>query len=785
MSTELDEQLRQQLAVFALESFRPGQAEVMRAVLSGRDCLCIMPTGGGKSLCYQLPALLCDGVTIVVSPLIALMKDQVDALHARGVRATLINSTLETAEQHQRITQMAAGAYQLVYVAPERLRSGAFMEALQQTPVRLLAVDEAHCISQWGHDFRPDYARLGEFRRHLRNPPTIALTATATPTVRDDVAKLLELKDPEVLVTGFARPNLYFESRGGSESWKDAELLQFLTMTRGAGIVYAATRRACNDIADKLLAQLDGKVGVYHAGMRLEDRRTVQESFMAGETPVIVATNAFGMGINKADLRFVVHYNIPGSLEAYYQEAGRAGRDGLPSRCLLLYSPKDRDIQEFFIENNYPSRNTVQRVYEYLCGLDENPIELTQKELKERLSLDVGGEGVGACEMLLERCGAIERLASQDNRASVRFDGDLARVTSRLASKATTARRVFQALLKIVGSREGERVYFPPQQLAEAAGLGHESVARGLRELQQMPGVDYRAPFRGRAIRIIDRDRPFESLSIDFTMLERRKANEYQKLDRMVEYAETRACRQYTLLSYFGDPQARPCGICDNCGGVAPGTVVPADRPDSTTVAEDLLRCVRMALSGVARTKGRASMSLIAKMLCGSRAQAVQRMGLDRLSTFGLFAHLRQTEVQDFLRVLLSGKLLAQVGGMSLRPVLRLTDLGKQVMHGKQSLETPLPIGPVLRRKLLATPAPHVRQVARQSESERMVKNTTEDSADNRAELAALGEMQRPDYYWTWRVRQVGFSEAECATIRQLDPEVVAEHLRQARLAGL
>ncbi len=210
MTKTLDEQLQQQLATFALESFRPGQVDVIKAVMSGRDCLCIMPTGGGKSLCYQLPAVARDGVTIVVSPLIALMKDQVDGMQALGVKATLINSTLHVSEQHQRLAQMAAGQYRLVYVAPERLRSPHFLEAVSRTPVRLLAIDEAHCISQWGHDFRPDYARLGEFRRRLGSPPTIALTATATPAVRDDVVQLLELSDPSVFITGFARPNLHF-----------------------------------------------------------------------------------------------------------------------------------------------------------------------------------------------------------------------------------------------------------------------------------------------------------------------------------------------------------------------------------------------------------------------------------------------------------------------------------------------------------------------------------------------------------------------------------------------
>jgi ATP-dependent DNA helicase RecQ len=320
--------------------------------------------------------------------------------------------------------------------------------------------------------------------------------------------------------------------------------------------------------------------------------------------------------------------------------------------------------------------------------------------LKERLSLDVGGEGIGACELLLERCGAIERLAN----------------------------------------------------------------------------LDHRAPFRGRAIRVIHRDRPFESLPIDFALLERRKANDFEKLDRMVAYAETAACRQFTILDYFGDPQARPCGICDNCGGVAPGTAFPASDAESlATAADEVLRCVRMALSGVARTKGRAGISLIAKMLCGSQAQAVQRLGLNRLSTFGLFAHLRQNEVQDFLRVLLAGRLLEQVGGMSLRPVLRLSSLGKQVMKGEQTLEISLPIGPVLRRKLLATPQPPARQVERPSAR----------TGASMADRDASSVKQREGFYWTWRVRQAGFSASECAAIRQLELDTVEEHLRQAREAGM
>jgi ATP-dependent DNA helicase RecQ len=321
------------LSHFGLSAFRAGQKEVIEAVLAGRDCLCIMPTGGGKSLCYQLPAVMRPGVVLVVSPLIALMKDQVDGLQSLGLRATFINSSLEPHEQRQRLDGMAAGQFDLVYVAPERLRSPRFLDSLKPVTVQLLAVDEAHCISEWGHDFRPDYARIGKFRARLGGPQTIALTATATPMVRDDVVKQLQLRSPDVFITGFARPNLRFEvDEPGSASDKDGKLLRILDETPGPGIIYASTRKKCETLVEFLAQRRGHPVGFYHAGLLPDQRRSIQDCFMSGEVPLIVATNAFGMGIDKRDLRLVVHYNMPGSLEAYYQESGRAGRDGLPSR---------------------------------------------------------------------------------------------------------------------------------------------------------------------------------------------------------------------------------------------------------------------------------------------------------------------------------------------------------------------------------------------------------------------------------------------------------------------
>lgn len=702
--------LAQYLAQFSLESFRPGQEAVIRAVLDGRDCLCIMPTGGGKSLCYQLPAVMREGVTLVVSPLIALMKDQVDAMQQRGIRATLINSTLDGQEQTHRLQQMAGGKYDLVYIAPERLRNPRFLEAIGQTPIHLLAVDEAHCISHWGHDFRPDYARLGEFRRQLGDPPTIALTATATPTVRQDVARLLRLRDPAVFITGFARANLHCEVNAArSRDDKDEILIDFLDAIPGAGIVYASTRRQCEELAELVGGNCDRSVGIYHAGMLPEDRQRVQDAFMRGRTELVMATNAFGMGIDRADLRFVVHYNMPGSVEAYYQEAGRAGRDGLPARCLLIYTPSDRRIQEFFIENAYPSPETVARVYQYLCALPEDPIEVTQEELKDRLRLDIGGAGIGACEQLLEQYGAIERLATQENRASVRLDSHLGSLVDLLPREAKSQRRVVQAVERILGGRRGERVYFPLSQLLDSTELPRDSVNRALRELNKRPDFDYVPPFRGRAIHVLDRRRPFADLRIDFVALQRRKANEYEKLERMVGYATTRGCRQKLILEYFGDPAARGCGICDNCQQrLSTGRRARHDSADcavaEVTGQQNALLCVRIALSGVARTRGRVGIRTVAKMLCGSRSQQINRLRYDQLSTFGLLKHLTQTEVTLLLDGLIEYRLVRQTQTNPLRPTIELTDLGRAVMRGERTLDHPLRVPSVLQRKLQRIP---------------------------------------------------------------------------------
>ena len=345
--------LREHLqTLFGLDDFRTAQREVIEDVMRGRDVLCVMPTGAGKSLCYQLPAAVQEGLTIVVSPLISLMEDQVQQLRDEGIAAAVLNSSLSPAMRRQTMSELHAGFNGLLYVAPERIFSPDFQELLPKLKPKLFAVDEAHCVSQWGHDFRPEYSRLGEARRSLGSPPCVALTATATDDVRNDIIHQLGLADPTVVVTGFDRPNLIYESRRMAKAAeKEGELERLLRAEPGSCIVYCATRKAVDEVTAMLGGRLkDRPIFAYHAGMDPAARTTNQEGFMSTPRAVAVATNAFGMGINKPDVRLVVHYQTPGTLEAYYQEAGRAGRDGLPSRCVLLFSYQDRYTQEFFIE---------------------------------------------------------------------------------------------------------------------------------------------------------------------------------------------------------------------------------------------------------------------------------------------------------------------------------------------------------------------------------------------------------------------------------------------------
>jgi ATP-dependent DNA helicase RecQ len=694
------------LPTFGLKSFRPGQGDIIQAVAAGQDVMCVMPTGGGKSLCFQLPTLAREGITIVVSPLIALMKDQVDSLRTRGIAADILNSTQTLGEQSEVMDRMTRGDVELVYVAPERLRNSRFLELIRRCKVTLLAIDEAHCVSEWGHDFRPDYSRLGTFRkRYLPGVQTIALTATATPMVRNDVIESLGLTDPKTFVTGFARTNLQFSVETiKTDREKQEALVRFLNEQEGAGIVYCATRKGCEEVAEYLTENISRPTTVYHAGLESELRRRVQEAFMAGRFPIIVATNAFGMGIDKSDIRSVVHYNMPGTLEAYYQEAGRAGRDGLNSHCRLLFAYQDRYLQEFFIESRYPSRETVQKVHRYLLSRTEDPIELTLDQVRDAIGVKDSSESIGTAETLLSRAGVLRRMDAASNHIMVRIDSDAPTMLDFLPRDSKRRRQVMAAVEKFVGRRRGEDVFIRPDRLTEATGLDRTRLTNVLRELRSLKAFDYVPPFRGRAIHLRDRETKFDDLQIDFDELDRRKAAEMEKLESVISFARTGSCRQSVILRYFGEINPTDCGSCDRCDDSAqasssPDGIAPSIVPEGVE-PQMLLRGLQVVLSGITRMHGRFGRNLVAQMLCGSKNQKLQGLRLDRLSTYGMLGTLKQNEIVEVIDVLSQAGLVETVEVEQRRPTIQITEAGRRVMHRKDPVPASVRLTFPLAKKL-------------------------------------------------------------------------------------
>ncbi len=652
---------------FGHAELRPGQDKALESILAGRNLLAVMPTGSGKSLLYQLPALLMDGLTLVVSPLIALMKDQVDELQRKGIAATFINSSLSLSEQQQRLRACADGQIKLLYVAPERFTSAAFVAALPQMRLARMAVDEAHCISQWGHDFRPDYRRLKDFRKLAGEPCVTALTATATPRVQKDIIDSLGLApaDVDVHVHGFDRVNLAPRVvLAGDDAKKAAAVLEVLAAEKGCGIIYVGTRKVAQELAADL-RKIEPRTIVYHAGMEAEERAAAQEKFLTGQARVAVATVAFGMGIDKRDVRFVVHYHYPGSVEQYYQEIGRAGRDGLPSQCVLLYSAADRNLREFFIDLNYPSREQVESVYDALWTLPGRTITRTYKEISELCLAPIKDGQVGAAVRLLDGVGLTRSLAGSAV-ASVTLDKPAAAILPHI--RGAHQKQVLESLSVAFDLEEPGKYPIDLADLSMSSGLGEAQVRRALVALEEAGHIVYDPPFRGRGIeKLTDKPPVFDAVPIDWKRQEMLRRLELEKLEAMEEYIRTRNCRRAFVVRYFGEKTDLACGVCDNCCSATTSRVGGGVLTRSPRTAVAVLAAVRDLPFPLGA-------GLVVKLVTGSKDKKLIEWGMTELAAYNTVSGDKDA-IRKLIDDLIAEGYLDQ-GGQAGRPVLKLTRLG-------------------------------------------------------------------------------------------------------------
>ena len=654
---------------FGFEEFLDHQKMVIDRILNGEDLCVVMPTGAGKSLCYQLPVLMKPGYALVVSPLIALMYDQVMALRKRGIPAAFINSSITFNEQIAAADAAARGEVKLLYVAPERLQTEFFSRFISNTPPQMLVVDEAHCISEWGHDFRPSYRRIGEVASHSGIRQVCAFTATATPAVCHDIKKQLQRDDMQLLVAGFKRPNLSFKvvkCEGGKDA-KLKELRKILKDGDKPTLIYAATRQAVDE-----LSALPGVTG-YHAGMSMEARNAAQEYFMKDPAPVLAATNAFGMGIDRPDVRRVIHYQLSGSLEAYYQEAGRAGRDGESAECILLFNYADVFIHKFLIEMNNPPPEVIRAVYRelYYRTQEKNApgaLEVTAAELKDEIPGAKSDGQISAALGILEKLGCIRRSAKKSGMGFLRFTGDPDRLRILHQDEKTQRSRFIHRVIGHYGRIVSREFEVAVDALAEIAGLNSDQVKRVINALNG-DCLEWHTGFAGRAVELTDP--ALRMPELDDRELSYHLDYELSRLDDMINYAGSRRCRQVELIGYFGEKSdSWQCGCCDRCAGNDSKADLPGVK------AED----IRIALRSADLLNGRVGIGKLGQILSGSRNASIIAGNWHHNGCFGTLRHLKSATVEKLLRRLVDSGDLERIDRNGY-PCIKISASGREKLQ--------------------------------------------------------------------------------------------------------
>lgn len=620
-------------AHFGHEIFREGQEPVIRALLEGRSALAVFPTGGGKSLCYQLPALLLDGLTLVVSPLIALMRDQVEALTAKGISAARLDSTLDGDQLRDVYERLEAGTLKLLYIAPERFSNEAFRQRLKRLPIQLVAIDEAHCISEWGHNFRPDYLKLARICRRLKIPRVLCLTATATPKVARDIRKSFRIAAADHVQLSFHRANLDLRVTPCTAAERKSLLLEKLTATDGPAVVYVTRQETAEEVAT-FLARSGLSVRAYHAGLPAEFRADAQRSFMVGTTRIIVATIAFGMGIDKSNIRAVFHYNLPKSLENHTQEIGRAGRDGLLARCEMLACGDDLTVLENFIYSDTPTPralgNLIDRMLRLGPAFDVSPYELSTL-------CDIRPGVVSTVMTYLEIDGIIEAAGTFYATYRAKLLNTQEKI---LAGRSPTERKFIQQILA-AGVMKRWWLYFQPTQLAEKFNCSREKVVTALNGLQSAGDIIL-SVWGVRHGYKLKKD-PGDLKTLTAALVERFQSREQADLGRLCQVlglSAHRGCLTSYLTKHFGEKLSGPCGHCDRCRGVPAKTI---KRPKSRRITQDDIAAVRKLVDE--KHAALKTPRQLARFLCGMASPAATRARLTRNSAFALLADLPFSEV--------------------------------------------------------------------------------------------------------------------------------------------